>query len=191
MNLTLKTGEFAGGASAFHPSETRSAECMAFAQLTYRESLRDIEACLRSLDSKLYHLGVRGHVSRSTLADANEWRDWRIHADFAQVLIRTARHLYRDESFGVDLDETVYALDATIIDLCLSLCPWARYHRRLDDGRIGDPLPGPAAADPLWGSRAREETGVSDEQLCLAGAHDCAALQSTVARVTGHLWVRG
>ena len=108
--------------------------CMAFAQLTYRESLRDIEACLRSLDSKIYHLGVRGHVSRSTLADANETRDWRIYADFAQGLIRTARALYINEPLAVGLVNTVYALDATIIDLCLSVFPWARYRRR--DGAI-------------------------------------------------------
>jgi hypothetical protein len=103
---------------------------MAFAQLTYRESLRDIEACLRAVEGKLYHLGVRGHVSRSTLADANESRDWRIFADFAQGLIRTARALYLDEPLAVDLANTVYALDATIIDLCLSVFPWARYRRR-------------------------------------------------------------
>ncbi len=104
--------------------------CMAFAQLTYRESLRDIEACLRAVEGKLYHLGVRAHVSRSTLADANEARDWRIFADFAQGLIRTARALYLHESLAVDLGNTVYALDATIIDLCLSVFPWARYRRR-------------------------------------------------------------
>ena len=103
--------------------------CMAFAQLTYRESLRDIEACLRAQNSKLYHMGIRGNVSRSTLADANELRDWRIHADFAQALIRIARPLYAEDSFGVDLDETVYALDATTIDLCLTLFPWAPFQR--------------------------------------------------------------
>jgi hypothetical protein len=99
--------------------------CMAFAQLTYRESLRDIEACLRAAPSRLYHLGIRGQVSRSTLADANERRDWRVYADFAQYLIAIARQLYAGDSFGVDLNETVYALDSTTIDLCLSLCPWA------------------------------------------------------------------
>ena len=104
--------------------------CMVFAQLTYRESLRDIEACLRAVEGKLYHLGVRRHVSRSTLADANESRDWRIFADFAQGLIRTARALYLNEPLAVDLANTVYALDATIIDLCLSVFPWARYRRR-------------------------------------------------------------
>ncbi len=103
--------------------------CMAFAQLTWRESLRDIEACLRAQNAKLYHMGIRGHVSRSTLADANEQRDWRIHADFAQGLIAIARRLYRDDAFGVDLDETVYALDATTIDLCLTLFPWAPFQR--------------------------------------------------------------
>jgi hypothetical protein len=102
---------------------------MAFAQLTYRESLRDIEACLLSLQGKLYHMGIRGKVSRSTLADANEQRDWRIYADFAQVLINEARQLYADEPFGVDLDETVYALDASTIDLCLSLFPWAQFRK--------------------------------------------------------------
>jgi len=104
--------------------------CMSFAQMTYRESLRDIETCLRSMRSKLYHMGIRGTVSRSTLADANETRDWRIYADFAQILIHRARALYRDEDFGVELDQTVYALDATTIDLCLSLFPWARFRRQ-------------------------------------------------------------
>jgi hypothetical protein len=92
---------------------------MAFAQLSYRESLRDIESCLRSMQHKLYHGGLRSRVSRSTLADANERRDWRIYADFVQVLIHIARDLYADEDFGVELDETVYALDASTIDLCL------------------------------------------------------------------------
>ena len=104
--------------------------CMAFAQLTYRESLRDIEACLRAMQSRLYHVGIRTRVARATLADANETRDWRIYADFTQGLIRTARDLYVDESLAVDLANTVYALDATIIDLCLSVFPWARYRRR-------------------------------------------------------------
>ncbi len=102
---------------------------MAFAQLTHRESLRDIETCLRSMQNKLYHMGIRGRVSRNTLAHANEKRDWRIYADFAQVLIHQARRLYADEDFGVELDETVYALDATTIDLCLSLFPWARFQK--------------------------------------------------------------
>lgn len=100
---------------------------MAFAQLTYRESLRDIETCLRALGGKLYHLGIRGHISRSTLADANETRDWRIFADLARVLITTARPLYAGDPLGVELEETVY--DCTTIDLCLSLFPWARYRR--------------------------------------------------------------
>jgi IS4 transposase len=100
---------------------------MAFAQLTYRESLRDIEACLRSVTGKLYHLGIRSKVARTTLADANESRDWRIFADFAQVLIRIARPLYAADSIGVDLDHSVYALDSTTIDLCLSLFPWAKF----------------------------------------------------------------
>ena len=104
--------------------------CLAFAQLTYRESLRDIEACLRAQQPKLYHMGFRGQVSRNTLAHANERRDWRIYADFAQVLIAAARDLYRGESFGVELSETVYALDSTTIDLCLSLFPWGTFRRR-------------------------------------------------------------
>ena len=103
--------------------------CMAFAQLTYRASLRDIESCLRAMQSKLYHMGVRGKISRSTLADANDNRDWRIYADFAQVLISTARKLYHDEEFGVELDNTVYALDASTIDLCLSVFPWAKFRK--------------------------------------------------------------
>lgn len=101
--------------------------CMAFAQLTYRESLRDIEACLRAQESKLYHMGIKSRVSRSTLADANESRDWRIYADFAQSLIGIARRLYAKEPFGVDLNDTVYALDASTIDLCLSVFPWAPF----------------------------------------------------------------
>ncbi len=103
--------------------------CLAFAQLTFRESLRDIEVCLRSMSNRLYHCGFRGRISRSTLADANERRDWRIFADFAQGLIRQARDLYHDESFGVELQETVYAFDSTTIDLCLALFPWAPFQQ--------------------------------------------------------------
>jgi transposase len=103
--------------------------CLAFAQLTYRESLRDIETCLRAMQPKLYHLGIRGRVARSTLADANETRDWRIVADFAQVLIGLARPLYATEPFGVELAATVYAFDSTTIDLCLALFPWARFRQ--------------------------------------------------------------
>lgn len=102
---------------------------LAFAQLTYRESLRDIEACLGSLEPKLYHLGFRGPVARSTLADANESRDWRIFADFAQVLIALARRLYAHDPLGVELDTTLYAFDSSTIDLCLSLFPWAQFRR--------------------------------------------------------------
>ncbi len=104
--------------------------CMAFAQLTCRESLRDIETCLRAVQPKLYHVGIRGKVSRSTLAEANETRDWRIYADFAQVLIGMARKLYAEDDFGLALKQTAYALDSTTIDLCLSLFPWARFRRR-------------------------------------------------------------
>ncbi len=104
--------------------------CMAFAQLTYRESLRDIQACLRGAQHKLYHMGIRGKVSRNTLAHANEVRDWRVYADFARVLIDMARTLYAKEDFGLQLDQTAYALDATTIDLCLSLFPWAHFRKR-------------------------------------------------------------
>ena len=103
--------------------------CMAFAQLTFRESLRDIETCLRALQPKLYHAGLRGRIARSTLADANETRDWRIYADFAQTLIHRARQLYCDDPFAVELAQTAYAFDATTIDLCLALFPWARFRR--------------------------------------------------------------
>ena len=102
---------------------------MAFAQLTYRESLRDIETCLRSVGSRLYHMGFRSPVARSTLADANESRDWRIYADFAQILISIARPLYADDPIGVDLHQSLYALDSTTIDLCISLFPWAKFRQ--------------------------------------------------------------
>ena len=104
--------------------------CLAFAQLTQRESLRAIETCLRAHRSQLYHMGFRGSVARSTLAYANEYRDWRIYADFARILIARARELYGGESFGVELDQTVYAFDSTTIDLCLTLFPWAQFRRR-------------------------------------------------------------
>ena len=102
---------------------------MAFAQLTYRESLRDIETCLRAVGTKLYHMGIRGNISRNNLSNANRTRDWRIYADFAQTLIAQARTLYADEDLGIDLDATVYALDASTIDLCLSMFPWARFRK--------------------------------------------------------------
>lgn len=103
--------------------------CMAFAQLTYRESLRDIEACLRAQSNKLYHMGIRSQVSRNTLANANKVRDWRIYADLAHSLIPVARSLYLDEDFGIELDQAAYALDATTIDLCLTLFPWAEFRQ--------------------------------------------------------------
>lgn len=103
--------------------------CLAFAQLTYRESLRDIETCLRAVQSKLYHMGIRGEISRSTLAYANETRDWRIYADFALVMIQTARSLYAGDNFGAELEQIAYVLDSTIIDLCLSLFPWAKFRK--------------------------------------------------------------
>ena len=104
--------------------------CLSFAQLTFRESLRDIEACLRSVPEKLYHLGFRGNIARSTLAEANENRDWRIYADLAEVLIRIARPMYASDPLGIDLDATVYALDSTTIDLCLAVFPWASFRRQ-------------------------------------------------------------
>lgn len=103
--------------------------CMAFGQLTYRDSLRDTTTCLRAIQQKLYHVGIRGNVSKSTLADANENRDWRVYRDFAHVLIRIARKLYAEENFGIELDQTVYALDSTTIDLCLALFPWAKFRK--------------------------------------------------------------
>ena len=104
---------------------------LAFAQLTHRDSLRDIETSLRALQPKLYHMGFRGAIARTTLAEANETRDWRIYADFAQGLIATARGLYATEDLGLELTNTVYALDATTIDLCLSLFPWATFRRHI------------------------------------------------------------
>jgi hypothetical protein len=103
--------------------------CMAFAQLTFRESLRDLETCLRAMQAKLYHAGIWGHVSRSTLADANEKRDWRMYADLAGVLIAHARRLYLNDAFAVELEQTAYAFDSTTVDLCLSLFPWAQFRR--------------------------------------------------------------
>jgi len=103
--------------------------CLAFAQLTYRESLRDIVSCLKTMKSRLYHMGIRGRVSRNNMANANEARDWRIYADFAQVLIAEARRLYRDEDIGLELENTIYAFDSTTIDLCLSLFPWAQFRK--------------------------------------------------------------
>jgi hypothetical protein len=102
---------------------------MMFAQITYRQSLRDIETCLRAMQQKLYHCGIRGNVSKTTLARANENRDWRIYADFAEILINKARTLYADEEFGIQLDREVYALDSSTIDLCLSLFPWAKFRK--------------------------------------------------------------
>ena len=110
-----------------YPTKTFSHLDQAFAQLTYRESLRDIETCLRAHQAKLYHLGIRGNIAKSTLADANEQRDCRIYMDFAMSLIQTARKLYASDSFAVELEQTVYALDTTTIDLCLSVFPWARF----------------------------------------------------------------
>lgn len=124
QHLVLKYG---GDRYVKHFSCANQFLCMAFAQLTYRESLRDIEACLRAHSTKLYHLGIGGPISRSTLADANESRDWRIYAEFAQSLIGTARPLYANDPLEVELANTVYALDATLIELCLTVFPWAHY----------------------------------------------------------------
>jgi hypothetical protein len=133
----LPTGEFRKCVERYNGNfKVKSFSCwdqflsMAFAQLTFRESLRDIQACLRVAQSKLYHMGFRGKVSRNTLANANQERDWRIYADLAQVLISEARSLYSEEAFGVELDQTVYALDSTTIDLCLALFPWAKFRKR-------------------------------------------------------------
>jgi hypothetical protein len=104
--------------------------CLAFAQLTYRESLRDVESCLQTMKSRLYHMGIRGRVTRTNLAGANEARDWRIYFDFANILINEARRLYRQEDIGLKLKETVFAFDSTTIDLCLSLFPWAKFRKR-------------------------------------------------------------
>jgi hypothetical protein len=132
----LPSYEFQKCVARYHgDSHNRGFSCrdqylaMAFAQLTYRESLRDIEACLRAMSGKLYHMGFRGRVARSTLADANDAHDWRIYADFAQVLIGIARPLYASDPIGVDLDQSLYALDSTTIDLCLSLFPWAKFRK--------------------------------------------------------------
>ena len=103
--------------------------CMAFAQITFRESLRDIEVCLRAQNKKLYHMGIRGLVSRNTLANANKVRNWKIYADFAQRLISTARRLYLNDEFNLELENTAYALDASTIDLCLSVFPWAQFRK--------------------------------------------------------------
>jgi len=102
---------------------------MAFAQLSYRDSLRDTVTCLRAMQNKLYHMGIRGRISKSTLADANEKRDWRIYSDFAQILINRARHIYQNDPFGAEINETVYALDSSTIDLCLSMFPWAKFRK--------------------------------------------------------------
>lgn len=146
--------------------------CLAFAQLTGRESLRDIEACLRSQQPKLYHMGFRGRVSRNTLAHANETRDWRIFADFARVLINSARELYRHEAFGVELAATVYALDSTTIDLCLSIFPWAQFRRRKSAVKVHTllDLRGSIPANVYVTSGAVHDVHILDQLLPEAGA---------------------
>jgi transposase len=146
--------------------------CMVFAQLTYRESLRDIEACLGAVPDRLYHMGIRNAVSRSTLADANEKRNWRIYADFAQVLILEARRLYAGDSFGVELAETVYALDSTTISLCLSLFPWAHFRRTKSAIKLHTLLDLKGSIPSfLWITNARSsDVSLLDELLPEAGA---------------------
>jgi len=146
--------------------------CLAFAQLTYRESLRDIEACLRAAKMKLYHLGIRGQVSRNTLANANAVRDWRIYADFAQVIIAQARQFYAHEDFGVELEQTVYALDSTTIDLCLALFPWAKFRRRKGAVKLHTllDLHGPIPT-VVWITSGRiHDVNILDELLIETGA---------------------
>lgn len=146
--------------------------CLAFAQLTYRESLRDIEACLRAQQPKLYHMGFRGAISRATLAHANEHRDWRIYADFAHVLIQRARQLYRDEPFGVELKQTVYALDSTTVDLCLSLFPWAQFRRHKSAVKLHTllDLRGSIPASVYVTSGAVHDLNILDQLVPEAGA---------------------
>jgi hypothetical protein len=146
--------------------------CLAFAQLTGRESLRDVEACLRSQHSKLYHMGFRSRISRNTLAHANETRDWRIFADFARVLIAKARQLYRDEPFGVELDQTIYALDSTTIDLCLAMFPWAQFRRHKSAVKVHTllDLRGSIPANVYVTSGAVHDINILDELLPEAGA---------------------
>lgn len=146
--------------------------CMAFAQLTYRESLRDIVVCLNSMPTKLYHMGFRGHITRSTIAYANEHRDWRIFADFAQTLIQRARRLYLTDSFGAELDNMAYALDATVIDLCLSLFPWAQFRKSKAAVKLHTLLD-LRGSIPLWiyvTTGATHEVNLLDEMLFEPGA---------------------
>jgi hypothetical protein len=146
--------------------------CLAFAQLTGRESLRDIEACLRSQQSKLYHLGFRGRISRNTLAHANETRDWRIFADFARALIAQARLLYRDEPLGAELDQTLYALDSTTIDLCLAMFPWAQFRRHKSAVKVHTllDLRGSIPTNVYVTSGAVHDINILDQLLPEAGA---------------------
>ena len=146
--------------------------CMVFAQLTFRESLRDIETCLRAVPSRLYHAGIRGNVSRSTLAEANERRDWRIYADFAQVLIAEARSLYADEPLPGNLSQAVYALDATTIDLCLTLFPWAQFRRHKSAVKLHTliDMQGNIPTFIRISSGKMHDTGVLDELVIEPGA---------------------
>jgi hypothetical protein len=146
--------------------------CLAFAQLTYRESLRDIETCLRAAHTKLYHLGIRGQVSLNTLANANSVRDWRIYADFGQHLISIARPLYAKDDFGLQLDNTVYALDSTTIDLCLSLFPWAHFRRRKAGVKLHTllDLHGNIPADVIITAANLHDINILDRIIIEAGA---------------------
>ena len=146
--------------------------CLAFAQLTGRESLRDIEACLRSQRAKLYHMGFRGRISRNTMAHANETRPWRIFADFARVLIAQARQMYRHEPFAVELDQTIYALDSTTIDLCLSMFPWAQFRRHKSAVKVHTllDLRGSIPTNVYVTSGAMHDVRILDQLLPEAGA---------------------
>jgi hypothetical protein len=154
---------------------------MAFAQLTYRESLRDIEACLGSIGGKLYHMGFRGKIARSTLADANEARDWRIYSHFAQVLIAIARPLYALDPIGVDLDQSLYALDSTTIDLCLALFPWAKFRKHkaaVNMHTLLDLRRKPSAAPPFSPARNADSVFIRDS-LSWQGSRSSRCLLGT------------
>lgn len=143
--------------------------CMAFAQLTYRESVRDLEACLRAQANKLYHMGIHGSIARNTLANANAVRDWRVYADLAQSLIGIARRLYAEEPFGVDLKETVYALDASTIDLCLSVFSWAPFRSAvIREPRFISRLPSPSRRITLLSGRASANPKANEDALPMA-----------------------
>jgi hypothetical protein len=158
--------------------------CLAFAQLTYRQSLRDIEACLRVQRAKLYHMGIRGRVSRSTLAYANEHRNWRIFGDFAQGLIRTARELYRDEPLGIEFADTVYAFDSTTIDLCLKLFPWAQFRRHKSAVKLHTLLdvPAPIPASVYVTGGQVHDVNILDQVVFEPGRFICSIAATWTSR---------